>query len=358
MITIERLLFVLLMTVWALPIFAQLPVVQAKGGAGQNVNWSEIKAAIEAKAVEGEEEPDYFYNDCAQGLSAGHASSTLKGQGSKTYSLMNLTDDNPMTAWVEGQPGYGIGEWFEVKGINVNVIYNGYQSSPSNWKNNSRVKRFKVYIDGIPNCFLDLTDEMGAQYFELPHYINWENKYNYKFEIVEVYKGDKWDDVCISHIDHEGCCFASTTMIQLKENMGQMVDKLQEGVEILCINLEDNQTFHAAVKTTIKQRHLSLLDVRTASHQISITADHPLYIKNKGFVSLSSLMSEFGQELTWDYLVNQEIEVMVYDQETATTYFEKIESIEKIEGDFMTYTILSIDKASSYIANGFVNKTY
>ena len=63
------------------------------------------------------------------------ASSTLKGQGSKNYSIKNLIDDNPMTAWVEGVTGYGIGEWFEIKG-KANIIYNGYQSSPTNWKNN------------------------------------------------------------------------------------------------------------------------------------------------------------------------------------------------------------------------------
>jgi len=49
---------------------------------------------------------------------------------------------------------------------------------------------------------------------------------------------------------------------------------------------------------------------------------------------------------------------MVYDEKSKKTSFETIESIQKVEGDFNTYTILSISKGSTYVANGFVNKVY
>jgi hypothetical protein len=330
----------------------QLSVVKAKGGDGMSIDWRSIQAA------ENEEDgPDFFYNDCAQGVSPVHASSTLKGQGSKNYNIGNLSDDNPMTAWVEGVKGYGIGESFEVKAITVNVIYNGYQSSPQNWKYNSRVKRFKVYRHGEAICYLDLTDEMGAQHFELPHYVNWETKQNFKFEIVEVYKGDKWEDVCISHLDHIACCFAPTTQISLANQTTQTVQELVEGTTLLAIDLETSKTFASEVELTTTQRHLSLLEVATVSHQISITPDHPLYVKGQGFVSLAKLRNQKNLQ-DWNALTKTGVQVMVYNEKTKKTSFETIELIQKVEGDFNTYTILSISKGSTYVANGFVNKTY
>ncbi|BDS09816.1 NADase-type glycan-binding domain-containing protein [Aureispira anguillae] len=331
---------------------AQLPVVQAKGGEGIAIDWNTM-----AEKGTAEDGLGFFHNPCAQGTTPMHVSSTLKGQGSKTYKLQNLADDNPMTAWVEGVLGYGIGEWFEVKAITVNRIYNGYQSSAKNWKDNSRVKRFKVYLDGAPICFLDLTDEMGAQHFELPHRPNWETKANFKFEIVEVYKGDKWDDVCISHVDHVACCFAPTTQISLANNWSQAINTIKEGTPLLGIDLNTATTFESNVQLTTNQRHLTLLEVATASHEIAITPDHPLYIEGRGFISLGQLMVDQNYK-DWDALEQAELNVMVYDKALGKTKFEKINTIKKIEGDFDTYTILSIAKGSTYIANGFVNKVY
>jgi len=118
---------------------SQIPTIKAVGGGGTNVDWLEEKKNTDPEG------PGYFYNDCAQGVDPIKASSTLAPQGKNNYSVKNLSDDSPMTAWVEGKSDYGIGEWFEIKAINVNVIYNGYQSSPISWINNSRVKKFKVY---------------------------------------------------------------------------------------------------------------------------------------------------------------------------------------------------------------------
>ena len=347
-------LFVIGLLVSSATTWAQIPTIKAKGGEGVNVDWGEVKAT-QSGLVDG---PGFFDNPCAQGVSPEHVSSSLKSQGSHNYKMQNLSDDDPQTAWVEGVLGYGIGEWFEVQAITVNVIYNGYQSSPSKWENNSRVKRFKVYHDGEPLCFLDLTDEMGAQYFELPHRANWESKGNFRFEIVEVYKGKKWEDVCISHIDHVACCMAPTTLITMNEGNTTTIKNLAEGNAILAIDLDNQKTFESTVAVTTKQRHLSLLEVQTATYKIAITPDHPLYIEGKGFVSLGQLLSQMQADETWNDLVAKGIKVMVFNPETEATYYEVIEQIEHIKGDFQTHTILSMEKGSTYIANGFVNKVY
>lgn len=339
------------MMIYIIEINAQLPVVQAKGGSGVSIDWRTKKEEKKSNEL------GFFHNPCSQGTTPLHASSTLKSQGSKTYKLENVADEDPMTAWVEGVKGYGIGEWFEVKAITVNTIYNGYQSSIKNFQSNSRVKRFKVYRHGEPICFLDLTDEMGAQHFELPHHVNWESREIFRFEIVEVYKGEKWEDVCISHIDHVACCFASNTQIRLTNTTSQSIGQLRKGTALLGINLKTSATFKTNVELMTSQRHLSLLKIATSSHQIAITADHPLYIKGQGFISLGQLLVNQKYK-DWSDLEQAEVQVLVYDEVSKKTIYETIQHIKKVEGDFDTHTILSISRGATYIANGFVNKVY
>ena len=142
--------------------------------------------------------------------SATNASSTLKSQGSYNYDVANMTDSDPRTAWVEGKSDYGIGEFIEIDVGEWDMvqlsILNGLQKSVNLWKLNSRVKIFKIYFDNVPICFLRLEDNMSRQYFDFSHLLS-EEEYAYasydifRFEIVDIYPGEKWKDVCISEID-------------------------------------------------------------------------------------------------------------------------------------------------------------
>jgi hypothetical protein len=329
---------------------AQLPVVYAVGGGGTDINWAQIKAEEEAD----EYGPGFFYHDCAQGCRPIKASSVLSPQGSKDYGIENLNDDDPMTAWVEGVKGYGIGEWFELKAMSLNVIYNGYQSSPKNWLNNSRVKTFKVFIDGEPLCLLELKDEMGQQQFELPHDVVWDQEHVFRFEIKEVYKGIKWDDVCISHIDFFGCCVHEDSRIMLADGNYTPINTLAEGTEIRLFSEEEDIRGSTTVLKRFQQTHLSLLEVSTEFNSVKITPSHSLYIKDMGFISLSRLKSEYGLE-TWQGLINK-THVLVYDQKTDAYSYQQITDIRVLEGEFKTYTIKNTGENETYIANGFVTR--
>jgi len=330
---------------------AQLPIVKAVGGKGKQIDWASIKAKEEAK-----DGPGFFYNNCAQGVRPMKASSTLSSQGSKNYSIKNLNDDNPMTAWVEGESGYGIGAWFEVEAMTVNTIYNGYQSSPRNWARNSRVKRFKVYVEGKAVCYLDLTDEMGAQHFELPHKIEWGKQQKFRFEIADVYKGSKWSDVCISHIDHVACCVHKTTQLVRNDLKQQSIEQIKDKDHLLGIDLTTGKTYTTTAQKVIRQPHLSLLQLKTKNHRIALTATHPIYIKGQGFMSLLQYRTKMKLD-SWQDCLDTAIKVKVWDAKTQTLSFETVEAIQKIEGQFETYTIFSA-QPQTYIANGFVSKTY
>ncbi len=329
-----------------------IPVIAAVGGGGTNVDWK----TLEKEANDDPDGPGFFYGDCVESVSTGGASSTLASQGKNNYDLKNLSDSNPMTAWVEGNPDYGIGEYFEFTGPNVNTIYNGYQSSSTNWKNNSRVKRFKVYKNNKPLCLLDLTDEMGVQIFELPRTEDGSNvSHKFRFEIVDVYKGLKYSDVAISEIQLTQCCMIGDTRI-LSVSDQTDIAAVEQGNIIYGVDLASGTVTKSEILKVTKQTHLTVIRISTDSLQIEVTPNHPLYLKEHGFISIERYMQTKGLNNYQD-LVNT-TEVLTLSSEISNPLYKKIISIEEIHGVFETYSILKLNTGENYIANGFVTRTY
>lgn len=145
------------------------------------------------------------------------------------YSGLNLFDDNVNTAWVEGAKGDGIGEWIRIE-INghreshttqpfsiwtVGVIP-GYAKNQKIWEANNRVKKALLVIYS-PDSFggkntwsafrLHFIDKNAMQLFDIPvEYIgrNMPMKKTVWFMIEEIYKGNKYDDTCISELFFKG----------------------------------------------------------------------------------------------------------------------------------------------------------
>lgn len=141
------------------------------------------------------------------------ASTTLTNNSWYSYSVQNLIDSSINNAWAEGNEDNGIGEYLEFTIINDNVInvdiynyisiFNGYRLSSNTWNDNSRVKKIKLSINDNVYALVDLKDTPEEQIINLPDDIMVLPKKNVivKFEILEVYKGDKYKDTCISGID-------------------------------------------------------------------------------------------------------------------------------------------------------------
>lgn len=328
---------------------AQLPVVRAQGGDGRTVNWAEIK-----KQEESQPGPGFFYFDCELGVTPTRASSTLPSQGSKSYGIKNLFDGNPMSAWVEGDSEYGIGEYFEVDGFNVNVIYNGYQSSPSNWLNNSRVKRFLITKNGAPLCYLDLTDEMGAQYFTLPVGTTSEMS-RFRFVVIDVYKGTKWKDVAISEVSSRGCCI-SDAQIQMTNGTSVPLELIQVGMEINSIDMDHLKEKTTSVKKMVSVIHSGVVQMEAGGNQIVCTMDHPFFFEGQGKSTLAKLMNS-SRASSIDQLV-ENIKILVWNFTLKEAQFVPIESLIILDGRYKTYSILELNTGDTYIANGFVSATY
>jgi hypothetical protein len=145
------------------------------------------------------------------------ASSELKQQGGNTYTARNARDFSYKTAWVEGVPGPGIGEYLvytfppEASRIVEIIVANGYIKSERAYRDNGRVKKLQVYWNDEPFGILHLEDRRSAQHFYVPE-IGHADRTNLsilppwtlKFEILEVYKGAKYDDTVIAEIFFEG----------------------------------------------------------------------------------------------------------------------------------------------------------
>lgn len=182
----------------------QLPTIKAKISSTKYKDWG--KKPIEDM---GPAEPWSWTHGMCEGAGEENvkASTTLAPQGKFKYLAKYVCDDDPTTAWVEGNADYGIGEYLEFKnwvpmGNGEISILNGYQFSKALWENNSRVKKFKISINGKDACILELGDVMGVQKFNLPATMlkTLEQGKIIRFTIAETYPGLKWKDTAISGI--------------------------------------------------------------------------------------------------------------------------------------------------------------
>lgn len=157
---------------------------------------------------------------CGGGLDTITATSHLMPHNKISYSPRNIHDLSYKTAWIEGVPGYGIGESVtfhfppQSPRITEIIVVNGYVKSLRTWKQNSRVKKLKMHLNEKPFAILHLADSRQKQHFRFPP-IGYNDREDYdklseapwwtiRFEIMEVYEGDKYDDTAITEIYFDG----------------------------------------------------------------------------------------------------------------------------------------------------------
>jgi hypothetical protein len=140
------------------------------------------------------------------------STSYLKEQGNITYNPENIHDFNLFTAWIPDTTNGVIGKKinFHFKPLSPRVneikIYNGYIKNIDLFKANSRVKKFKLYINNLYYATLELADTTAQQSFKIQTIQSKDKKTDLilTFEIVEIYRGDKYIDIAVSEINFGG----------------------------------------------------------------------------------------------------------------------------------------------------------
>ena len=151
------------------------------------------------------------------------------------YSVGKISDGDPKTAWVEGVKGPGIGEVLVVPCLDLKKpvkIWAGYGKSNAIFKANNRPSVLRLVIvraekygapqEGyiyenlkvIAEGKVTLEDKNDYQSLQIPDYTpesyfsqrfneNTEYMYFLGIEILDIYKGSKYDDTCISEITND-----------------------------------------------------------------------------------------------------------------------------------------------------------
>ena len=305
---------------------------------------------------------------CGGGPKTVTASSYLKSQGAINYKPENAHDLNYKNVWAEGVPGYGIGEYllYTFSGVSPRIteiiVVNGHVKSQTAWENNSRVKKLKVYIDDKPYAILNLQDILGTQSFKVEPIGKSDRKnfdvlktkpdWTLKFEIVDVYKGLKYDDVVISEIYFDGLdvhCFAKGTKIQLADNSTKNIENLKIGDLVAYLDLKTKQIKSAEIEKLEKVNHHGLVEYEFESRLvITATQDHPFRIENKGWASLKPDKSALYKGFENIYKIN------IGDFFLTANGTDKLISIDLLEGEQETYTISKLSSGDNFIANGLI----
>jgi len=305
---------------------------------------------------------------CGGGPEEVTASSYLKSQASNNYEAKNAHDLNYKNAWVEGVSGYGIGEFLTYKftatspRITEIIVVNGYVKSKTAYWNNSRVKKLKVYLNDKSYAILNLEDKIANQGFKVEPIGNNDREdwdvlktkpdWTLKFEILEVYKGLKYDDVAISEIYFDGLdvhCFAKGTKVQLADNTTKNIENLKTGDLIAYMDFETNQIRSVKIEKLEKVVHHGLVTYKFESGlEITTTQDHPFKVENKGWASLRPDKSV--QYKGFDHIDK----VIIGDLFIKSNGTDKLISIDFLEGNQETYTISKLSSGNNFIANGLI----
>ncbi len=296
------------------------------------------------------------------------ASSFLPANSKISYKPENAHDLDYESAWVEGVKGYGIGEYllYHFKGhsprINTITIANGYVKSESAWSKNSRVKTLKMYVNDTVHSILNLEDARADQVFVVPPIGNARSEsgalldttgWTIKFEITGVYKGDKYDDVVISEIYFDGLdvhCLSAGTLITMADSSEKKIEYLQIGDEVLSYIPETDKYEPSKIVQLASANHTQLMVIKFSNGaSIKCTKDHPFLSNQEHWLSLSP------DKTTEAYNYNE-----VYQLDTTSNVMSfgfpylQIKSIDEITFYQKTYTIVKLEEAQSFIANGLI----
>lgn len=293
---------------------------------------------------------------CGGGPDSISSSSTLPPNKKLNYKAGNAHDFSLRTAWVEGVEGYGIGEGITYRfaqqspPVTKVEIYNGYMKSDKTWQENSRVKQLKLYVNGKPYALLNLKDIKSKQIFDIvtdEGLQGVDNDLYLKFEITDVYKGDKYEDVSIAEIEFDGTgvhCFAKGTSVSTPNGKIE-IEKLKKGDAVLSYNELTNKVEVATVLELANQKHYNLYELDFSGTIITVTDDHPFF--NNGQIYSIKENSRYGLQ-TQELKRGQLIDFLV-DQVVQTIELTANRKLDRCE---MTYTITKLDRNKIFFANG------
>lgn len=309
---------------------------------------------------------------CAGGPVDVTATSFLKAQGDNKYVPWNAHNLNLKDAWVEGVPGYGIGEaliyTFDARAPRITKISvaNGYVKTEGAWQANSRVKTLLLSINDAPYARLALEDSRSIQHFTvepLGHYAaladgtipedgpNW----TMRFTIEEVYKGTKYDDVVLSEIFFDGLdvhCLAAGTPILMADGISLPIEQVQVGMEVMGVQRGTDEHLPVAfgkakVKALANPVHIHMAALSFADgNGLRITPDHPLLGADGFWYAVDAAAAQQGYPSLTVKPLAAGTRLQGVDGHRLVT------AVQVLHERTQTYTIMALEGADAFVAGG------
>lgn len=306
---------------------------------------------------------------CGAGDYSVKTSSELRSSGKANYESNNIADSSFKTAWLEGRDGYGIGEYIEFSFAPIHprlttiIFANGYIKNKKLWKANSRVHKLKMLVNDKPYAIIEMKDVYAKQLITLKEPLglserddldNFKDNENWiiRFEIMSVYKGDKYSDTAISEIYFDGLdvhCLAKGTLITMANNRQKKIELLKIGDQILSYNRATKKTGIAIIKELASPIHKILVKIDFSNGtSITCTEDHPFLSKDSQWTSIKP------NKTRRDYEMSYVIQLKIGSKIKALTEIIEVKKITKIEEEQRTYTIVNLNRNKTFIANGII----
>jgi hypothetical protein len=119
----------------------------------------------------------------------------------KRYTPTNIIDGKVSTVWAEGVAGDGVGEWIYLEAeygcsVDTVILYPGFFKA-GYFKKNARPRRIRLSI-GFKERIISIPDKMERVVVKLGDSVPLTQM---KLTVLEVYRGSRWRDLCISEIE-------------------------------------------------------------------------------------------------------------------------------------------------------------
>lgn len=135
--------------------------------------------------------------------------------GSDNFEAKNMFDGNMKTCWLTAWDGKNevieividIEENAEVPSAEIRSIYfaNGWRKDMQTWKNYSRLKKVSMSINEKPYAEITFENTYKMQGIDIDKLkIEKSRRYRIRLRVLELYKGDKFDQLAISDIQLNG----------------------------------------------------------------------------------------------------------------------------------------------------------
>jgi hypothetical protein len=235
-------------------------------------------------------------------------------------------------------------------------------ASVNTLKYNSRQNAFKALIKAAKTDTLctgailyknanKTNSTNGHPYFQASGDINWD-KNQCITGLIDLVTGETTITPGYCYISF---CFDGNTQITLPDGTAKSIKTIKTGDKVLTVNLKTLKSETDIVQKIDSVTHDDMVKIAFSDRTVNInTADHPYYVKGKGWCSCKPALTRKKYNIPTQQLTRGDI-CLKYTQNRITEI--RIESITPRTGSIMTYNLSRLLKNNNYLANGIVVST-